>query len=81
MSPETINEEREDWARLALECLARAYGNDEPEYSLDSIKEKNPEYEEEPPITGDPIFQLGENPVEDEIEGASENHDRHIYNQ
>jgi hypothetical protein len=25
-------EEHEDWARLSLESLARAYGDDEPEY-------------------------------------------------
>lgn len=39
------NEEREDWARLSLESLARAYSDDEPDYSLDLIKEANPEYE------------------------------------
>ena len=39
------NGEREDWARLSLESLSRAYNNDEPEYSLDAIKEANPEYE------------------------------------
>lgn len=44
--PNSLGEEREDWARLALESLERAYnGDDEPEYSLDSIKEANPEYE------------------------------------
>ncbi|MDT4955645.1 MAG: hypothetical protein QOJ02_3783 [Acidobacteriota bacterium] len=43
--PESSNGEREDWAQLSLESLARAYGDDEPEYSLDLIKEANPEYE------------------------------------
>ena len=43
--PETLEEEREDWTRLALEGLEWAYGDDEPEYSLDLIKEANPEYE------------------------------------
>lgn len=43
--PETSNGEHEDWARLSLESLARAYSDDEPEYSLDLIKEANPEYE------------------------------------
>jgi hypothetical protein len=43
--PKASVEEREDWARLSLESLARAYGDDEPEYSLDLIKEANPEYE------------------------------------
>ena len=39
------NEEREDWKRLSLANLDRAYANDEPEYSLDLIKEANPKYE------------------------------------
>ncbi len=43
--PKPSDEERDDWARLSLESLARAYGDDEPEYSLDLIKEANPEYE------------------------------------
>jgi hypothetical protein len=43
--PESSNGEQEDWAQLSLESLARAYGDDEPEYSLDLIKEANPEYE------------------------------------
>ena len=43
--PKSSDEEREDWARLSLESLARAYGDDEPEYSLDLIKEANPAYE------------------------------------
>jgi hypothetical protein len=29
---ESSNGEREDWARLSPENLARAYGEDEPEY-------------------------------------------------
>lgn len=37
--PKSSDEEREDWTRLSLESLARAYSNDEPEYSLDLIKE------------------------------------------
>ena len=43
--PKSLDDEREDWARLALENLERAYGDNEPEYSLDLIKEANPEYE------------------------------------
>lgn len=81
MPPKPLDEEREDWTRLAMECLERAYGDDEPEYSSDLIKEKNPEYEAESPMTDDPIYQLGENPVEDEIEDASVNHDRYLYDQ
>jgi hypothetical protein len=38
------SEEREDWVRLSLQGLARAYSDDEPEYSRDQIKEANPEY-------------------------------------
>jgi hypothetical protein len=30
--PKSSDAEREDWARLALENLERAYGDDEPEY-------------------------------------------------
>jgi hypothetical protein len=43
--PKSSDEEREDWTRLALESLAQAYGDDEPDYSLDLIKEVNPAYE------------------------------------
>jgi hypothetical protein len=38
----TLDEEGEDWTRLSLQSLARAYSDDEPEYSLDVIKEANP---------------------------------------
>lgn len=31
------------------------------------------------PITDDPILQLGKQPVSDETEDASENHDKYIY--
>lgn len=41
------DDEREDWARLALECLERAYGDAEPSYSLDSIKQWNPDYRDD----------------------------------
>ena len=43
--PSASDEEREAWTRFALASLARAYGDDEPEYSRDQIKEENPEYE------------------------------------
>ena len=39
------NGEHDDWARLSLQALGNAYGEHEPEYSLDVIKELNPEYE------------------------------------
>lgn len=37
--------ENDAWLRLAGGRLKEAYGEDEEEYSLDSIKEANPEYE------------------------------------
>ena len=38
--------EREEWLSYSMQLLGRAYGNDEPEYSLGLIKEHNPEYAE-----------------------------------
>ena len=38
------DQEREDWYRLSAQGLARAYGDDEPEYTLADIKELNPDY-------------------------------------
>ena len=38
------DEERADWARLGRSNLAAAYGDDEPEYTFDDIKEWNPLY-------------------------------------
>ena len=37
--------ERDAWLRLSGERLKDAYGEDEEEYTLDSIEEANPEYE------------------------------------
>lgn len=37
--------EREEWLFVPVTGLAQAYGNNEPEYSLEMIKEANPEYE------------------------------------
>ena len=42
--PRASDEEHEAWRRFALASLARAYGDDEPEYSRDQIKEANAEY-------------------------------------
>ena len=39
------DEEREDWIRASQANLARAYGENEPEYTLDMIKEPNPDYD------------------------------------
>lgn len=39
------DDEREAWINLSIKKLENAYGLDEIEYSLDLIKEANPEYE------------------------------------
>ena len=38
------NDEREEWLNLSIQGLEGAYGEDEPEYSTDLIKEVNPHY-------------------------------------
>ena len=40
-----LDQEREDWANLAMESLARAYGDDEPDYDTVEIKVANPYYD------------------------------------
>jgi hypothetical protein len=37
--------QQDSWHDLSLQGLAFAYADDEPEYSLKQLKEKNPEYE------------------------------------
>lgn len=37
--------EREVWSGLSMQMLARAYGEDEPEYTTDMLKWVNPDYE------------------------------------
>lgn len=39
------DDEDADWLLLGKKSLARAYADDEIEYSLDKLKERNPEYE------------------------------------
>lgn len=41
------NSEHEDWYRLSATGLERAYGEDEPEYTADLVKEPNPDCEED----------------------------------
>ncbi len=41
----TITDEREDWLDFSAAQFENGFGDDEPEYSLDSVKEINPEYE------------------------------------
>jgi hypothetical protein len=38
--------DHDSWLRLSESGLENAYGSDEEEYSLDSIREANPEYDE-----------------------------------
>jgi len=38
-------EDRASWSLWAATSLSGAYADDEPEYSLDLIKEPNPDYE------------------------------------
>lgn len=45
-SEDDLEEFRRDWSRLSLQALARAYGEDEPEYTDDMLMERNPLYEE-----------------------------------
>lgn len=40
-----MDEEREAWMLFAEQAFALGYGDDEPEYTLDDIKEPNPEYD------------------------------------
>ncbi len=42
---EQEDEEREAWFRLSSEGLARAYGEEEPRYPIELIKEPNPDYD------------------------------------
>lgn len=37
--------EQEAWYQLSSQGLTYAYGDDEPEYALDLVKEPNPDYE------------------------------------
>lgn len=36
--------EQNEWYRFSSEGLSKAYGEDEPSYSLDMVKEPNPDY-------------------------------------
>ncbi len=42
---EQADDERRAWLRLSEKSLANAYGENEVEYSIDLIKEPNPDYE------------------------------------
>jgi predicted RNase H-like HicB family nuclease len=40
-----VDDEHKDWLRISQSTLEKAYSSDEPMYSLDAIKEPNPDYE------------------------------------
>lgn len=44
MASDDVLDEREAWFRFAAAQFQAAYGEDEPEYTLDMIREPNPEY-------------------------------------
>ncbi len=37
--------DREDWARFSSLALGHAYGEDEPEYSIQAVIKPNPDYD------------------------------------
>jgi len=39
---DTEDEEREDWVSLSRDGLGKAYGENEPDYSTELVKEPNP---------------------------------------
>jgi hypothetical protein len=45
-----VRKEREAWFRFAAEQFQVAYGENKPEYTLDMIREPNPEYNPKRPI-------------------------------
>lgn len=45
LAPQPVESEGELWARLARLNLERAYGVEEPDYSMAMLKEPNPSYE------------------------------------
>ena len=44
LSKQRDESELEDWIRLSQQTLENAYGDNEPEYALNAIKEPNPDY-------------------------------------
>lgn len=43
--PGETDDERADWLKASEPGLAADYGNSEPEYSVDMVKEPNPDFE------------------------------------
>ncbi len=45
LTEEEYDEDREAWGYIADNSLENAYGDDDPDYSANMIKEPNPSYE------------------------------------
>jgi len=43
--PDDLDSERQEWTAFAMQGLARAYGDHEPEYPDSCVREPNPKYE------------------------------------
>jgi hypothetical protein len=43
--PESVESELAEWREFAAQNLARAYGDDEPDYPDSCLKERNPLYD------------------------------------
>ena len=40
-----ISNEKEEWNNFSQDLLNGAFGEDEPEYSINSVRKRNPEYD------------------------------------
>lgn len=40
-----VDEDRADWLSASIQSLEQAYRSDEPDYTMEQIKEPNPDYE------------------------------------
>ncbi len=45
MVEDELSVERDDWANTSMNRLNDAYGEDEPKYTIDMVKESNPNYQ------------------------------------
>ncbi len=42
--PGEVGDDRDDWLAISAAALTAAYGDSEPDYTLDMIKEPNPDF-------------------------------------
>ena len=45
LSEQEMEQEYESWVSFSGDCIEKAYGDKEPEYTLNLIREENPAYE------------------------------------